>query len=151
MSLRLVPISLAQANEHVAAWHRHNRPVPGAKFCIGAADEDDVLRAVAIVGRPVARPFDDGMTLGVNRVASDGTRNANSMLYAAAARAAFALGYRRLITYTQADESGSSLRAAGWKVIAQRPPNKGWSMPSRPRDNSRYPTGVARQLWEAVA
>lgn len=147
MSLRLVPISLAQANEHVAAWHRHNSPVPGAKFCVGAADEDDVLRAVAIVGRPVARHFDDGMTLEINRVASDGTSNANSMLYGACARAVFALGYRRLITYTQADEGGASLRAAGYRVVAERPARRGWSMPSRPRDNSRV-ASVPRQLWE---
>lgn len=150
MSLRLVPVSLAQANEHVAAWHRHNRPVPGAKFCIGAADEGDVLRAVAIVGRPVARHFDDGMTLEVNRVASDGSRNANSMLYGATARAAFALGYTRLITYTRTDESGSSLRAAGWHVVAERPPRKGWNAPSRPRDDI-VSANVARQLWEASA
>jgi hypothetical protein len=150
MSLRLVPVSLAQANEHVAAWHRHNLPVPGAKFCVGAADADNVLRAVAIAGRPVARHFDDGQTNEVNRVASDGTRNANSLLYGACARAAFALGYRRVITYTQADESGASLRAVGWKVIAERPARAGWSAPSRPRDNDTYhPT--TRQLWEAVA
>lgn len=150
VGLHLVPVTLAQANEHVAAWHRHNRPVPGAKFCVGAADDDGVLRAVAIVGRPVARNYDDGHTLEVTRVASDGTRNANSMLYGACQRAAFALGYRRLITYTQADESGSSLRAAGWKVIAERPARAGWSAPSRPRDNGKYES-VARQLWEAVA
>jgi hypothetical protein len=149
VSLRLVPVSLAQANEHVAAWHRHNRPVPGAKFCIGAADDDGVLRAVAIVGRPVARHYDDGMTLEVNRVATDGSRNANSMLYGAAARAAFALGYTRLITYTQARESGSSLRAAGWRIIAERPVRNGWSAPSRPRDNTAY-RSTQRQLWEVV-
>lgn len=150
MALRLVPVSLDQANEHVAAWHRHSDPVVGHKFSVGCADDSDTLRAVAIVGRPVARHYDDGLTLEVIRVASDGTRNACSMLYAAAARAAFALGYRRLITYTQANEPGSSLTAAGWKVIAQRPPRKGWDMPSRPRDNGRYET-VPRQLWEAVA
>ena len=150
MTLRLVPVSLQQANDHVMAWHRHNDPVPGAKFCVGAADEDDVLRAVAIVGRPVASRFDDGMTLEVCRVATDGTRNANSLLYGASARAAFALGYRRLVTYTQADESGSSLRAAGWKVIAERPARRGWSVPSRRRDNTRYES-VPRQLWEAVS
>jgi len=150
MSLRLVPVSLAQANEHVAAWHRHNRPTVGHKFSVGAADENGVLRAVAIVGRPVARNFDDGLTLEVNRVASDGTRNANSMLYGACTRAAFALGYRRLITYTQADESGASLRAAGWKVIAERPANKGWSVPSRPRKDIGS-AGVARQLSEVTA
>lgn len=151
MSLRLVPVSLAQANEHVLAWHRHNRPVPGAKFCIGVADGDDVLRGVAIVGRPVARHYDDGLTLEVNRVATDGTRNANSMLYGAARRATFALGYRRLVTYTMVEEGGASLRAAGWRVVATRPPNKGWDMPSRPRDKSRYPIGVQRQLWEVAA
>lgn len=147
MSLHLVPLTLAQANEHVAAWHRHNRPVPGAKFCVGATDDQGVLRAVAIVGRPVARHYDDGMTLEVIRVASDGTRNANSMLYGAAARAAFALGYTRLITYTRADESGSSLRAAGWHVVAERPSRGGWHAPSRPRDDIGT-SGVARQLWE---
>lgn len=150
MTLHLVPLSLAQANEHVAAWHRHNNPVPGAKFSIGAADDDGVLRAVCIVGRPVARHFDDGDTLEVNRTATDGTRNANSMLYGAAARATFALGYTRLITYTQASESGSSLRAAGWKVIAQRDARPGWTTPSRPRSDIRS-SGVARQLWEKVA
>ena len=148
--IRLVPITLAQANEHVAAWHRHSAPVPGAKFCVGAADDAGVLRAVAIVGRPVARNFDDGLTLEVCRVASDGTRNACSMLYAASQRAAFALGYRRLVTYTRADEPGSSLRAAGWKVIAERPARTGWDAPSRPRDNGAYDS-VPRQLWEVAA
>ncbi len=150
LSLRLVPLTLAQANEHVMAWHRHNDPVPGCKFSIGAADETDTLRAVAIVGRPVARHYDDGLTLEVVRVASDGAKNACSMLYAAAARATFALGYRRLVTYTQATESGSSLRAAGWRVIAQRPARKSWDNPSRPREPGRY-VSVARQLWETVA
>ncbi len=149
MSLRLCPVSLTQANEHVAAWHRHNRPLPGSKFQVGACDDDGVLHAVAICGRPVARGFDDGDTIEVCRVASDGTKNACSMLYAACARAAFAPGYRRVITYTQAEESGSSLRAADWKVIAQRPKRVGWSIPSRPRDNGKY-VSSNRQLWEAV-
>lgn len=150
MTLRLVPITRAQANEHVAAWHRHNKPVPGSKFCIGVADENDILRAVAIVGRPVARAYDDGLTLEVCRVASDGTPNACSMLYGATRRAAFALGYRRLVTYTRADEPGSSLRAAGWRIIAERPARPGWSTASRPRDDTAY-ASVPRQLWEAEA
>lgn len=148
--MHLAPVSLAQANEHVAAWHRHNQPVVGHKFSVGAADGEGVLRAVAIAGRPVARHFDDGLTIEVLRVATDGTRNANSLLYGAVARASFALGYRRVITYTQADESGSSLRAAGWRVIAERPPTPGWSRVSRPRDNSSY-RSVPRQLWEATS
>lgn len=150
MSLRLVPVSLADANGFVAMWHRHHQPVPGHKFSIGVADEDDVLRGVAIVGRPKPRHYDDGLTLEVNRTATDGTKNANSMLYGAAARATFALGYRRLITYTQEGESGASLRGAGWKVIAHRPPNKGWDMPSRPRED-KHPGGIPRTLWEVAA
>lgn len=151
MSLRLVPLSLQEANEHVAAWHRHNLPVPGSKFQVGAADEEGILRAVAIAGRPVAREFDDGDTIEIVRVASDGTRNACSMLYAACSRAAFALGYRRVITYTQASESGSSLKAAGWKVIAERPARGSWDTPSRPRDGAKTLTDVPRRLWEAIS
>lgn len=150
MSLRLAPVSWRQAREFCAAWHRHNRPPAGHKFCTGVADDDNVLRGVAIVGRPVARNYQDGLTLEVNRTVTDGYRNANSMLYGAAARGTFAMGYRRLITYTQADESGASLRAAGYRVVAELPARAGWDSVSRPRDNSKYES-VPRQLWEAVA
>jgi hypothetical protein len=128
----------------------HHQPPVGHKFSIGVVDEEDVLRGVAIVGRPVARSYDDGMTLEVNRTATDGTPNANSALYGAAWRATKALGYRRLITYTQAGESGASLRAAAWRVIAERPPRPGWSVPSRPRDD-RGVDRMPRTLWEASA
>mgnify|MGYP002419169778 CR=1 FL=1 len=106
-------VSLAQANEFVRQHHRHHKPVAGHKFSIGCA-ENGRLCAVAIVGRPVSRYLDDGFTLEVNRLCSDGTKNACSILYAAAARAARAMGYRKIITYTLDTESGASLRAAGW-------------------------------------
>jgi len=150
VSLHLVRVSLAQANEHVAVWHRHNKPVVGHLWSVGASDEDGVLHAVMIVGRPVARPFDDGATVEVTRIASDGTRNCNSLLYGAAARAAFAMGYRRVITYIEKQEGGASLRASGYRMVAERPPKKGWSVPSRPRDDRNY-RSVPRQLWEAAA
>jgi hypothetical protein len=149
MSLQLVPVTFDEACGFVAMWHRHHMPPIGHKFSIGVAD-DEKLVGVAIVGRPVARHYDDGRTLEVNRTATDGTPNANSMLYGAAQRASWALGYRRLITYTQAGESGSSLRAAGWKVLAQRPPRKGWTAPSRPRED-RGVDGIPRTLWEVAA
>ena len=147
MKLELVPLSLSEANEFVRTHHRHHEPVPGHKFSIGV-ELGGVLVGVAIVGRPVARHFDNGLTLEVNRSCTDGTKNANSMLYGACARAVFALGYRRLITYTQAEESGASLKAAGWKVIAERKPREGWSRPSRPRINKNH--NIARTLWEAI-
>lgn len=146
--LRIVPITFAHACLFVDGWHRHNKAPVGHKFSIGVATDEHVLVGVACVGRPVPAAYQDGLTLEVNRTATDGTRNANSMLYGAAWRAAKALGYRRLITYTQADETGASLRAAGYRIVAQRPPRPGWDTPSRPRDNSSY-LSTERTLWEA--
>lgn len=148
--LHLVPVRFRTAAAFVAMWHRHHQPPKGMVFAVGVADDAGVLRGVAIVGRPVARRLDNGQTLEVTRTATDGTSNANSMLYGAAWRAARALGYTRLITYTQAGESGASLRGAGWRVIAERPANPGWDRPSRPRQ----PTGaenIPRTLWEAAS
>lgn len=149
MSLELVPVSFADACAFIAAHHRHHKPPVGMKFCVGAATEDGILRGVVVVGRPVARHFDNGQTLEVTRTATDGTANANSMLYGAAWRAAKALGYTRLITYTQSGESGSSLRAAGFQVVAERAPRPGWNMPSRPRA-LRGTENVQRTLWEVA-
>jgi hypothetical protein len=150
VKLHLVPIRFRDASAFVAMWHRHNPPPVGCKFCIAVADEDGVLRGVAIIGRPVARMFDNGQTLEVNRTATDGTPNVNSMLYGAAWRATKALGYTRLVTYTQADETGASLRAAGWRVVAQRPARPGWDVPSRPR-NANGSEHMPRTLWEAAS
>lgn len=148
MALHIVPVTFAQAKEFVAQQHRHHRPPPGHKFSLGAADGEQLV-GVAMVGRPVARAYDDGLTLEVTRSCTDGTPHVNSMLYGAAWRAAKALGYCRLITYTQEGESGASLRGAGWRVVAERPARRGWSCPSRPRADHGT-DGVARTLWEAA-
>lgn len=145
--LELCPVTFEDACAFVEVHHRHHRPPIGHKFSIGV-EAGGQLVGVAIVGRPVSRVINDGLTLEVTRTATDGTRNANSMLYAAAWRATKALGYRRLITYTQDGESGASLRAAGWRVIAKRKPRPGWNTPSRPRrDNGT--AYVQRTVWEA--
>lgn len=150
MSLHLVPVSFRDACQFVSEHHRHHTAPVGHKFSIGVAD-DELLVGVAIVGRPVSRVIAaEGDTLEVNRTATDGTTNANSMLYGAAWRATSALGYRRLITYTQDGESGASLRAGGFHVIAERPARPGWTAPSRPRV-SRGNESVARTLWERAA
>ena len=144
--LQLVPIDLATARSFVEMWHRHHSAPQGHKFSIGVALNDQLV-GVAVVGRPGPRHYQDGRTLEVTRTATDGTPNANSMLYGAAWRATSALGYRRLITYTQQGEAGSSLRGAGWRIIAERPPRPGWNTPSRPRED-KHPLGIARTLWE---
>lgn len=143
--MNVVPISLDEANTFVAQHHRHHGPVPGAKFCIAVAETDRIV-GVAIVGRPVSRMLDDGWTLEVNRTCTDGTKNANSMLYGACRRAAFALGYRKLITYTLPSESGASLRAAGWTCLGEAGGGN-WSRESRPRVDT-HPT-QAKLKWMA--
>ena len=112
--LALTPISLREANAFVERNHRHHKGVTGHKFSIGCT-RDGELVGVAIMGRPVSRYLDDGLTLEVNRLCTTGAENACSMLYGAAARAARAMGYRKIITYTLDTEPGTSLRAAGWQ------------------------------------
>ena len=145
--LTLTPINLDEANAFVATHHRHHKPVPGAKFCVAVSDGDTV-RGVVIVGRPVARMSDNGFTLEVNRCCTDGTKNACSILYGAARRAAWALGYKRLVTYTLPQEGGASLRAAGWKLLGTAGGGN-WNVKSRPRVDTAEILRGQKLLWEA--
>lgn len=131
MSLTIVPLSLREANALVARWHRHHKPARGHKFSIGAAKDGEIVGAV-IVSRPTARLSDDGLTLEVTRLVTDGTKNACSILYAAAWRATREMGFKRLITYTLPQEGGASLRASGWRLIGEAGGGS-WSRRSRPR------------------
>lgn len=144
--LTVTPIDIAEANAFVSSHHRHHKPVRGAKFAIAVSDQSSTVRGVAIVGRPVARMIDDGWTLEVNRCCTDGARNACSMLYGAAWRAAKALGYRRLVTYTLPEEGGSSLRAAGWRLLGKAGGGS-WNRACRPRVDAA-PT-QQKLAWEA--
>ena len=136
--LSLRPISLRDASAFIAEHHRHHRPPQGAKFALGVACSGKLV-GVATVGRPVARHLDNGHTAEVTRVATDGTCNVPSMLLGAAWRAAKALGYRRLITYTLPSESGASLRAAGWRLDGTAKGGS-WSSRERPRHDN-HPLG----------
>src|SRR5947199_9619686 len=113
-----VPLHLRKANEFVAKHHRHNPPTAGGKFALGAS-VDGKLVEVAIAGRPVARRLDDGKTLEVLRVCTDGTPNANSFLYGRVKRIALLMGYAKVVTYTLEEESGASLRAVSGKAVRQ--------------------------------
>lgn len=154
MSLTIVPITFRAACAFVTEHHRHNKAPRGHKFSLGVCDNEGTLRGVAMVGRPVARHFDDGLTAEVNRTCTDGFPNANSALYGAAWRTAQAMGYRRLVTYTQADEPGSSLTAAGWVKVRDIPARKGWAESSIALKATRDPVGnggVDRALWEKAS
>lgn len=147
MKLQLAPIKFKDAAEFVRVHHRHHTPSKGHKFSI-AAMFDGELVGVAVIGRPVSRERDDGRTLEVTRLCTIGTKNACSFLYGAAARASFAMGYARLGTYTLKREPGTSLVAAGWKVIAEVK-GRSWNCPSRPRTD-KHPT-EDKLLWELAA
>lgn len=144
MGLQLLPVELSEANAFVERLHRHHGNVVGHKFSLGAV-KDGLLIGVAIVGRPLARGRDNGWTLEVTRLCTDGTRNACSFLYGASRRAAFALGYRRLGTYLLASESGTSLKASGWRLVGEVK-GRSWSCETRPRFDD-HPL-EDKQLWE---
>jgi hypothetical protein len=147
MRFRLIHVGLDEANAFVDLLHRHHKKVVGHKFSLGA-EKDGTLVGVAIVGRPVARMRDDGVTLEVTRLCTDGTQNACSFLYGACARATFALGYERLGTYTLQDEGGASLRAAGWCLIGERGGGS-WVRTADPLRTSG--DSGTKLLWEVTA
>ncbi len=145
--LSLCPVKHSEALAYVAAHHRHSVPPAGMVFAVGAAIGES-LEGVAIVGRPVARGLQDGWTLEVLRLTTPeggGLPNVCSFLYAASWRATRALGYRRLVTYTRQDEAGTSLTAAGWRVVGEVRA-RSWDTPTRPRDDRDE--RVPRFRWE---
>ena len=145
--LTIVPITQREAFAFVERTHRHHKPPRGSILQLAVAKGNEVV-GVAIVGRPVARGLQDGWTAEVNRVATDGSRNACSMLYGAAWRAVRALGYRRLVTYTLPEEGGASLRGAGFTLIGEAGGGS-WSCKSRPRVDL-HPLQV-KFRWERTA
>ena len=116
----IIPITLREANEFISLRHRHLGKAVGCKFALGLADENGELIGVAVCGRPVSRYYDNGETLEICRVCTDGTHNACSMLYGACVRVGKAMGYRRIITYTLESEHGSSVKAANFKYDGMR-------------------------------
>ena len=152
MTLIIRPITLRAASEFIAAQHRHNKPPRGWKYGVSVWDDADLV-GVATAGRPVAREIQskEPLTLEVNRTCTDGTPNANSMLYGAVWRVAKAMGYTRAFTYIQGDETGVSLRAAGWVKVKDIEPRASWAESSVKLKGMRDPIGnggVSRQLWE---
>lgn len=147
--MKVVPLTLRQAAAFIAKHHRHHGPPRGHKFAIGISVNGELV-GVATAGRPVARAFDHTSHLEVNRTCTDGTRNANSMLYGAIRRAGVAMGYTTIITYTEEGESGDSLRAAGFRVDKELPARGSWSEASVKLKSMRNPQGtggVARTRW----
>lgn len=144
--LHVVPLELTEANALVAAWHRHHQPAQGHRFSLGAIDDQGTLHGAAIIGRPVARlagsPRD---VLEVVRLVTDGTPNVCSVLYAAAARAGLAMGYRRIQTYILDEEPGTSLKASGWRSEGEAGGGQWKHTDGKPRRTDQ-PTGI-KERW----
>lgn len=143
--MQIIPITFKEASKFVNSYHRHHKATVGCKFCIGVK-KDDKLVGVAICGRPVSRYLDNGLTLEINRLCTDGTRNACSMLYSACVRVAKEMGYKKIITYILESENGASLRASNFKYdgIAG---NKIWSG-ERKKDNGVPQEMKKRYVYE---
>ena len=134
----IIPISLRQANEYVLEHHRHHKAVRGCKFCVGLKVDSDMV-GVAICGRPVSRHYDNGKTIEINRLCTNGYPNACSKLYGACVRIAKEMGYKKIITYTLESEDGASLKASNF-VCEGIAGGKIWTG-SRCRDN-----GVPKEM-----
>jgi hypothetical protein len=146
MKLEIQPIFQDEAFEFVRRFHRHHKRPIGSVFQIAVNDGSKIV-GVAIVGRPVNRTIQDGFTLEVTRLCTDGTKNVCSMLYSACWRVARNLGYRKLITYILDNEPGTSLNAAGWRLVGIRGGGS-WDRPGRKRVD-RHPL-QKKLLFERV-
>lgn len=144
--VRIIPLTLREANALVATLHRHHKPARGCKFCIGLVGKDGQLHGAAIVGRPVARACDQRQTAEVTRLVTDGTPNACSKLYAACARTAKEMGFSLIQTYILQTEPGTSLKASGWRLASY---TKGGSWNNGPRSGRREDQPLMpKQRWE---
>lgn len=156
MGLRAIPLTLREANELISRMHRHHKPVQGHRFTIGAENNGDFrdfighgcLVGAAVVGRPTARMTDQYRIAEVTRLVSDGSKNVCSMLYAACARAAEAMGYDSIQTFILDDEPGTSLKAAGWEFVAWSEGGD-WNRPSRGGRRTDQPM-QRKQKWAKI-
>lgn len=152
-----VPIELKQAQAYIDKYNRHHKAAHRDKFRIGASDGGELVGVIQ-VGRPVSRYLDDGLTLEVLRLCTNGKKNVCSFLYSRAARIAKELGYKKIITYILKSENGTSLKASGWHLEDDNVGGSDWNCPSRPREvitqqlslfeeKPKYPVGVSKQRW----
>lgn len=127
LALEVFPLTLKALNGVVAEHHRHHKPIVGHRFSLGVRDRDTgVIHGACSVGRPVARLTEQYEIAEVTRLVTDGTKNACSILYAAAARACLAMGYRSIQTFILDTEPGTSLKAAGWIMVGTSAGGDGW-------------------------
>jgi N-acetylglutamate synthase-like GNAT family acetyltransferase len=133
------PKSQKVVKAFIEKHHRHLPTAPvGDKTRFSIFNGDDLV-GVCMIGRP-ARTIQDGKTMCVTRLAVDEslgnklTHDACSQLLGACKRWCKRNGIERLFTYTLSTESGSSVKAAGFKFVGNtKTSSKGHSRKGRPR------------------
>jgi hypothetical protein len=148
MTIKVVPASRADVAAFITQIHRNHKPPCGDIFRLACVDETGKVRGVASIGRPVARMLDDGWTLEVSRVATDGVTNGCSLLYGASRKIAWAMGYRRMFTYTLPEEGGASLRASGWIEDGAAGGGEGWL--KHPRNSGKVERSDIKIRWSCM-
>lgn len=146
LQLKIRPLELREANAFIEEKHRHHKRVQGHRFSIGCYDENEELVGCAVCGRPTSG-LDPKRVLEVTRLCSDGTKNVCSMLYAAAARAARALGYERVQTYIFESENGASLKASGWRFERKAHPSGRHHKRSDGQARNTEFVAIPKTLW----
>jgi hypothetical protein len=141
--MRIRPTTFRTACAFVDRLHRRHKRPQGHKFSLCLMDGERMV-GVVIVGRPVERKCDDGFTAQVTRLCTDGTKNACSMLYAAARRVCNAMGYEKCSTFIGEDEPGTSLFAAGWSEVSKTD-GRSWSVQTRARTD-KHQLGPRRKF-----
>lgn len=146
--MEIRPITLKDANQFIKTNHRHHAPVTGCRFAISSYD-DGKLIGVAICGRPLSRFLDNGLTLEITRLCTNGTKNTCSFLYGACCRVAKAMGYKKVITYILMSENGASLRASNFVLEAENAGGKAWTGKRKPKSNI-YPAEMKKRYAKTL-
>ena|ERR1041385_3759787 len=146
--MKIVPLELRELNDLVTRLHRHHKPVQGHRFSLGLMLGDTLIGGCS-VGRPVARMICQKTVVEVTRLVTDGTKNACSMLYSAAARVAKAMGYKAIQTYILDEEMGTSLRASGWEYVGVSPGGS-WTRKTKPNRREDQPLGRKKKFVKVL-
>lgn len=140
-------LPLREACGFIARHHRHHVPPQGGIVALGLW-EDEKLVGIGILGRPLARAAQmNGDAELIRLCVLPDVAHAASALQARMKRVAQSLGFRRMLTYTLADEAGTSMRAAGMQRDIDLTRGGEWTTPTRKRLAAIHPTARKIRWW----
>ena len=126
--MKHVNLKLSEAQAFVKRFHRHSKPLKRHMFSIGAYSNflmwseglcfPSGLEGIVTVDRCSSAWSKERNFVEIRRVclSPKAKKNTASFLIGKAKTACFAMGYSKIVTYTQPHESGASLLAAGFWI-----------------------------------